>query len=213
MRHVHRSVDGATIDVGVGVVDAPEDLSAIREPGCAAVIWRRQPLPRFQDWIDRLAPAQLPTARLTLRTDAIHDAVQQVCYAAGMSEGPERTWLVDDIAALGAVFGSLMAAPFVRLRLDVIETNACRKFHIDSVTARLVCTYRGTGTQYGISMDGAEPTRVFTVPTGAPIVLRGTRWPGDPQSSLLHRSPPIEGTSETRLLLVFDPVIDPEDDY
>ncbi|MEM9028148.1 MAG: DUF1826 domain-containing protein [Pseudomonadota bacterium] len=210
MRHVHKSVDGATINVGV--VDALEDLSAIREPGCAAVIWRRQPLPRFQGWIDRLAPAQLPTARLILRADAIPDAVQQVCDAAGMSEGPERTWLVDDIAALGAVFGRLMTAPFLRLRLDVIETNACRKFHIDSVTARLVCTYRGTGTQYGISTDGAEPTRVFTVPTGAPAVLRGTRWPGDPPSSLLHRSPPIEGTSETRLLLVFDPIMDPEDD-
>jgi hypothetical protein len=116
---------------------------------------------------------------------------------------------VDDIAALAEIFAGLMRARWLRLRLDVVTTNACRRFHIDAVTARLVCTYRGTGTQYGISTDGAEPRRIFTVPTGSPIVLRGTLWPEHPRSGLLHRSPPIEGTGETRALLVLDPVDDP----
>jgi hypothetical protein len=116
---------------------------------------------------------------------------------------------VDDIAALAEIFAGLMRARWLRLRLDVVTTNACRRFHIDAVTARLVCTLRGTGTQYGISTDGAEPRRVFTVPTGSPIVLRGTLWPEGPRSGLLHRSPPIEGTGETRALLVLDPVDDP----
>lgn len=116
--------------------------------------------------------------------------------------------LVDDIAALADVFADVMHAPYLRLRLDVIKTNACRKFHIDAVTARLVCTYRGTGTQYGISTDGTEPKRIFTVPTVSPILLRGTLWPETPRSGLLHRSPPIEGTGETRLLLVLDPIVD-----
>ena len=106
-----------------------------------------------------------------------------------------------------------MSAPFLRLRLDVVTTNACPKFHIDAVTARLVCTYRGTGTQYGISTDGADPRRVFIVPTGSPILLRGTLWPEMPSSGLLHRSPPIEGTGETRLVLVLDPVLNPEEEH
>jgi len=33
-----------------------------------------------------------------------------------------------------------------------------------------------------------------------------------PVWGLLHRSPPIEGTGETRLVLVLDPVIDPEEE-
>ena len=114
--------------------------------------------------------------------------------------------LVDDVAALADVFAAIMGVQYLRLRLDVVNDNACCKFHIDAVTARLVCTYRGTGTQYGISTDGQEPKRVFTVPAGCPIILRGTLWPDPPQSGLLHRSPPIEGTGETRLLLVLDPV-------
>jgi len=101
-----------------------------------------------------------------------------------------------------------MKAPYLRLRVDVVATNACRRFHVDVLTARLICTYRGTGTQYGVSKGGAEPTDIFTVPTGSPIVLRGKLWPEHPSSGLQHRSPPIEGTGETRLVLVLDPVHD-----
>ena len=129
-----------------------------------------------------------------------------------MPKGSEREWLLDDITSLANIFSDLMQAKFLRLRLDVVTTNACRKFHIDAITSRLVCTYRGTGTQYGVSSDGNDPKRVFTVQTGAPILLRGTLWPEQPPSGLLHRSPPIEGTGETRLVLVLDPVHEPRDE-
>jgi len=191
--------------IGVGVVDTPQGLSALHRPGCAAAIWRRQPLPGFQSWIDGLDADVLPRARVILRPDAVRNAASEVCEACGTPVGPERDRLVDDIAALADIFAGLMQARWLRLRLDVVTTNACRRFHIDAVTARLVCTYRGTGTQYGISTDGAEPRRIFTVPTGAPVLLRGTLWPERPCSGLLHRSPPIEGTGEARLVLVLDP--------
>lgn len=197
--------------IGVGVADTPEGLSELHRPGCPAAIWRRPPLPGFQSWIDGLDADVLPRARVILRPDAVRDAASEVCNAAGTPVGPERDRLADDIAALADIFAGLMQARWLRLRLDVVTTNACRKFHIDAVTARLVCTYRGTGTQYGISTDKAEPRRICTVPTGAPIVLRGTRWPERPRSGLLHRSPPIEGTGETRTVLVLDPVDDPEE--
>ena len=197
--------------IGVGVADTAEGLSAIHRPGCAAAIWRRHPLPDFQFWIDALEPEQLPKARVIRRPENLRETVVQICDASGTPDCRERERLVDDVAALADIFVGLTPAPHLRLRFDVITTNACRKFHIDAVTARLVCTYRGTGTQYGIATDGAEPRRVFTVPTGAPILLRGTLWPEHPRSGLMHRSPPIEGTGETRLVLVLDPVLDPEE--
>jgi hypothetical protein len=168
-------------------------------------------LPGFQSWIDGLDGDVLPRARVILRPEAVRDAASEICDASGTPAGPERERLVDDTAALAALFADLLRARWLRLRLDVVTTNACRKFHIDRVTARLVCTYRGTGTQYGVSTDGAEPRRIFTVPTGAPILLRGTLWPERPRAGLMHRSPPIEGTGETRAVLVLDPVDDPEE--
>ncbi|MEL6620569.1 MAG: DUF1826 domain-containing protein [Pseudomonadota bacterium] len=198
--------------IGVAVADKPDDLAAFLKPGCAAAIWRRQPDHAFQDWIDSLDPATLPAGRVVVRPDTVKAAMADLCEAAGTPPCPERTYLISDIAALAHMFGTLMQSPYLRLRLQPVTNNACRRFHIDAITARLVCTYRGTGTQYGISTHGADPARVFSVATGAPILLRGTLWPQDPPSGLVHRSPPIEGTGETRLVLVLDPANSAEGD-
>lgn len=206
LRHVAREVGTA-----VGIVDAPEALSEIHASGCGAALWRRRVLPAFLTWIDTLDPAQLPRGRVILRPEDVREAALAICETSGTPAHAERDRLVEDISALSNIFVGVMHARWLRLRLDVVTTNACRKFHLDAVTARLVCTYRGTGTQYGISPNGSDPRRVFTVPTGSPILLRGTLWPEKPRSGLLHRSPPIEGTDETRLLLVIDPIDDPGD--
>ncbi|MEO1223533.1 MAG: DUF1826 domain-containing protein [Pseudomonadota bacterium] len=196
----------------IGVADTADGLSALQHPGCAASLWRRQAPPGFQSWIDGLRPGRLPKARTIVWPADVREAVRHICDASGTPDCPERAWLIDDVAALADIFAGLMRAPYLRLRFDVVTTNMCRRFHIDAVTARLICTYRGTGTQYGISTDGTDPRRVFTAPTGAPIVLRGTLWPEQPDAGLRHRSPPIEGTGETRLVLVLDPVMRPENE-
>ena len=192
------------------VVTAPEGLAAIHQPGCAAAIWDRQPHPDFQTWINTLPRDQLPRARIILRPGAVRDAVSEIVELCAMRASAQRDRFVDDVAALAHIFAGVMTADWLRLRLDVVDNNACRRFHVDTLTARLVCTYRGTGTQYGISTDGAEPPHILTVPTTAPVVLRGKLWPEQPRSGLLHRSPPIEGTGETRSVLVLDPIYDPE---
>lgn len=199
------------IGTSISLAEAPEDLSAIHQPGCNAAIWHRQTLPGFQTWIDEIDPGQLPKARVILHPQQVHDAASHICDVCGTPNCPERALLIDDVAALAGIFAGLMHAQYLSLRLDVVTTNACRKFHVDTVTARLICTYRGTGTQYGISVGSVDPQVVHTVPTCAPILLRGKLWPEQTQQNLLHRSPPIEGTGETRLVLVLDPIIDPDD--
>lgn len=202
----HEVIKGAAI--GIGLATSPNGLSSIAYPGCAASVWQRQPLDCFQAWIDALPREALPRARIILQPDAVHDGMKNIVEASGVPDCNERTMLVDDVAALAHIFASVLSVPYLRLRLDAISTNACKKFHIDAVTARLICTYRGSGTQYGISTDGEKPRQICSVPTGSPMILRGTLWPEAPRSGLLHRSPPIEGTGETRLVLVLDPISD-----
>jgi hypothetical protein len=197
---------------GIGVTQLPENLNILATPDCAAAIWQRQPLPDFQTWIDGVDPAILPSVRLILKPQDVATVLSEVCDTSSVADRAHWQHLIKDIAELSHRFCDLMAAPYVRLRLEPITSNACRKFHIDAITARLVCTYRGMGTQYGTAHDGAEPERIFTVPTGTPILLRGTLWPEQPRSGLLHRSPPIEGSGETRLVLVLDPIFDLEEE-
>jgi hypothetical protein len=197
---------------GIGVTQVPENLDILETQDCAAAIWQRQPLPGFQTWIDGLNPDILPSVRLILEPQDVATVLSEICDTSSVVDRAHWQYLIKDIAELSHLFCDLMAAPYMRLRLEPITSNACRKFHIDVITARLVCTYRGTGTQFGISQDGAEPERIFTAPSGTPILLRGTLWPEQPRSGLLHRSPPIEGSGETRLVLVLDPIFDLEEE-
>lgn len=197
--------------VGVAVTERMENLRAIQKAGCAAAIWRRATPPGFDSWVQAFSPDDLPTVRCLQTPSEVHATLERVLDRSGMPKASHRDWLIADISNLAFQIADIMAAPFVRLRIDVIRTNACRKFHMDANQLRLICTYRGTGTQYGISNDGGEPKRVFTVPTGSPMVMRGCQWPGSPKSGVVHRSPPIEGTGETRLVLVLDPEFDWED--
>ncbi len=196
----------------IAVAMSPEGLSAIHSLDCAAAIWPREPLHSFQSWIDRLAPEQLPKARVILRPEHVRDAASQICDLCGTPDCAERGLLVDDVAALAHIFAELMRVQFVLMHFDVVATDTCRKFDTGAVAARLICTYRGTGTQYRLSSEADVAERIFTVPTGSPILLRGALCPKSPESGLLHRSPPIEGTGETRLVVSLDPVTDPAED-
>ncbi|MGD1885518.1 MAG: DUF1826 domain-containing protein [Paracoccaceae bacterium] len=196
--------------VGVSLTTTPKGLASIKDPACSAAIWKREPLVKFQNWINGLDPADLPRARIILRAEMVRDAMTDLADAHALPDCDERTMLIDDIAALAAMFSGIMDSRYLRLRLDVIETNACRRFHIDAVTARLICTYRGHSTQYGNDAMGDEPRDIHDVPTGSPMILRGTSWRSTAEPGLLHRSPPIEGTGETRLVLVLDPITDVE---
>ena len=198
--------------VGVCVTSTPKGLSSIKDPDCSAAIWKRETAANFQNWIDSLHPADLPRARIMLRAELVRDAMTDLADAHALPDCDGRTMLIDDIAALAAMFSIIVNSRYLRLRLDLIETNACRNFHIDALTARLICTYRGRATQYGNGAMGHEPKDIHDVPTGSPIILRGTSWRSAAEPGLLHRSPPIEGTGETRLVLVLDPIADIEAD-
>ena len=197
---------------GVLIADRLDGLAQLADPETAAVICESQVSEAFQTWLDRLGPAVLPSTRVILRPGNVPEMIEKTCAQAGLPASVHRQALVSDICALCQVMTDLLSPPFLRVRLSVVSTNSCRKFHIDAVTARLVCTYRGPGTQYGQSIDDADPQVISDVPTGAPIVLRGTLWPERPASGLRHRSPPIEGSGQTRLVLVVDPIFDPEDE-
>ena len=202
----------AKTNLKVSINENIDGLYAIIQPLVPAVIWRRTPLSKFQTWIDSLPDEELPSARIALPLDKIHDVLTEVMKISSTPACVQREMLIDDIAALANVFAEINQTTFLRLRLEVINSNKCSKFHIDAVTTRLVCTYRGPGTQYCFSIDEFDPSNIFDVPTSSPIVMRGTLWPTAERSDLLHRSPPIEGSGKTRLLLVLDPINDPKNE-
>ncbi len=189
---------------GVHAGTHPEALRRIGAEGVAAAIWERERSAAFAAWIDALPAPSLPRLRTTVSHDQVAAAVHAACDSAGTPRGTMRDWLAEDAAALALMFHAIMDAPMLQLRLDVIDGNACTRFHLDRVPARLLCSYRGAGTEYGAARPHEEPAHVERLRTGAAAVFRGALWPNAETTELLHRSPPVAGTGETRLLLVLD---------
>ena len=188
----------------VAYVDEVEGQIQLFDGNTAGVIWRRRVHKRMQSWLDTLPADQLPTGRIVLPVSQVRSAVTELMNISEMPDCAERQLLLDDICLLAHEFDELFAPAYLRLRFDVVTTNKCPKFHIDHVAARLLCTYRGVGTEYSFLDDQKRPAEMFTTPNCAAIVLRGAKWPTDRANNLVHRSPEINDVNETRLLLVID---------
>ncbi len=194
--------------VGVALAQTASDFSIIQDQDCAAVLCQTQISSHILDWLASSDPACLPKARVILHPDQVQNALVHICDMSQMPVCAERDDFIAHAQQLSDAFMHIMKAPYMRLRLDVISHNACSRFHIDALTARLICTYRGTGTQYGLVNAAGDPKTIHAVPTEAAIVLRDKRWSSKAKVDLVHRSPPIQGTGQTRLVLVLDPISD-----
>lgn len=204
--------DPATAKLPLITLDERHDLKTIRRPNNEAVIWNRV-LPRgVEEWLARVKPEYLPTARYVLPTTQIEACLEALFDSSGMMPSPQRTWLIKDIEGLGKEIGAIFSASHVRLRVEAVTGDACRRFHIDTVPARMVCTYRGPGTEYGISDEGVDPLEIYHLPLGLPMLFKGLLWEGQHTKQLKHRSPPISGSGITRFVVVMEPAsADPDE--
>ena len=203
--------DGVTIGA-TRVVQGPRDgvLDDLRCDDVAVAIWQRKRDAAFASWIDGLPASQLPEQRVTCPVDRVQVAAQAACEVAGMVQGMGRDMLCDDIAVLAQCYARVMQVSAVRLRLDVVRDDACRNFHLDRVPARLLCTYRGKGTEYGAAPQGHAPDVIQSMHPGDAGIFRGATWPGLLASGVVHRSPPMVAGDTVRLLLVLDAALPDE---
>ena len=181
-------------------------LDTLAMQGVALAVWHRPPSPALQSWLDGLPAERLPRMRRTIPAAQARLAVAAACERAETPPGRHRDDLLDQVAEMVGLAGEVLAAPLVEVRLDVTEGQTCPRWHFDAVRARLLCTLRGPGTEFGPARPDGTAAAVYSVPTAAAGLFRGLLWPGSELSGIVHRSPPANG--ETRLLLVVDPVDD-----
>lgn len=175
-------------------------LDTIARPGAALAVWWRSLPDALRDGLDALDLDTVDDVALDLAADG---TVGDALFDAGYAD-PLATSLAHDIDLLVRRHAALTGEDRLRLKLEVVETDACRRFHADFVTLRLLCTYVGPGTQW-CRADAADA--ICEVPTGAVGVFKG-RMLLDPPT-VLHRSPPIVATGRRRLVLTIDPLISP----
>ena len=191
-------------DFPVRTVHQLDGLGDIAHDAVEGVIWDR-PLPAFVPQALSVIQAEANVSgRATTSPGDVDGHAGHFLQSLGVDQSPASNWLASDITALAFQFAKMFCIDHIGLRMDVICDDACRKFHRDAIKARLICTYSGPGTEYGVVQTGRDPDKVRSVPTGCPILLKGKAWPGSRQGSLFHRSPPISGTDIRRFVAVID---------
>ncbi len=171
-------------------------LDGIARAETALAIWWREVPERLRDGLAALDLDTIDDVRIEVAAGAPVDTALHAAAYPGAVVAP----LAADIEALVLRHAALTGEDRLKVRLEVIETDACRRFHADYVSLRLLCTYVGPGTQWCCA---DRPDAICEVPTGAVGVFKG-RLLLDPPT-ILHRSPPIVATGRRRLVLVIDP--------
>jgi hypothetical protein len=138
----------------------------------------------------------------------------------GLDDAAARAWLEQDIHDLVKRFVRALDVEAVRLVLGVVSDDKCRKFHVDNLRMRMICTYVGPGTEWvddpwvrrealTYDVSGAAKNqdivrnldRVERANAGDVLWVRGKAWRSGPFGGV-HRSPPLAGSGRVRLLLV-----------
>jgi hypothetical protein len=143
-----------------------------------------------------------------------------------LPDHPGRDALARDIGQLAELLGDLLDCPHIGLRLEVIDKAMCPRLHVDRVGIRLLCTYRGPGTEWlddaaadrsklGSGAGGLPDeqsgllgtgTQIQRVPGFAVALLKGSLWQGNGGRGIIHRSPAVPADGFPRVVLAADGV-------
>lgn len=192
--------------------DQAECLTDIFRDDVNLAIWRRSLSPEVSQFVEAFTQ-QADKLELFTSLEKTQSAAGVLPDWALALEFVEH-WLAD-VDQIIAMYRCLFEPAAVGLRLHVIKSTMCPRFHVDRVPVRLLCTYRGTGTEWlpeplvtradrpgPLPEQGVESHQVQRLPTGAIALLKGEAWEGNEGRGLVHRSPAPQESS--RLVLGLD---------
>ncbi len=194
-------------------------LVRIFEPGVQIAWFDRAPIPVITDYLQAAAPGLASG-----RSQVAHaeDDLQHL----ELPDHAGKEALLSEIGWLTRVYTDLLGCPSAALRIEVLERPMCPRFHVDRTGIRLVCTWRGPGTEWlhdgwadrgrlgpgsggladeesGLLLPGAE---VGSIPTFAVGLLKGSLWQGNAGRGVIHRSPRITPSGLPRVMFSLDAI-------
>lgn len=193
------------------------DLLRIFEPAVQLAIWQRPVDPLIAGYLNASLDDMGSGLRQQLKPGESPDLSR-------LPGGDGRDALNADITLLADILGELLDAKTIGLRLEVIGKAMCPRLHVDRLGIRLLCTYRGPGSEWvddeevdrsrlGAGANGlpdessgllGPSSRIEVIPPFAVALLKGSLWQGNAGRGVIHRSPAIAPSEAPRILLAMD---------
>lgn len=184
-----------------------EGLAAVNNAGTQLVVWPRALPASLKAWLEAMEASRLPDLRVLAPATQVRNAIEPLLAKSKTPRGTMRDRLVADVHNLVAQFARISGADLVDIRLERVTDDACWRFHRDCVEVRLLTTYLGPATEWVQPIDAPRALAAQTrydgplerLATGHVAVFKGSLTGS--QAGIVHRSPRIAGTGQTRLLL------------
>ena len=190
-------------------------LHEINNPDVNLSLWQRPAQEAVIGELAALQATQLRDMRRSTNLDSFDSDVSLLLEQQGLDPQAFKN-LRADLHRLTVLFSDVSGSHEMIFRLLTTDSDDCRRFHLDRTRLRLLCTYRGPGTEW---LTDAQVDRV-ALARGAPnedIIRFGEPstferfWvgimKGDPKKmghGLVHRSPPLTGSGKIRVLFCLD---------
>ncbi len=200
-------------------VNAPGQFGVIHQPGMNLAIWPRTLDSRWDGLLRRLLRERVHAVATLEPADVEWLLLTE--FARLNETDADSIELIRDIHHQARVFAELAGSATVSMRLEVINTDECRLFHVDRHRLRMLCTYAGAGMEWlgnlqvnraalgrGSNQRVLRHGRPRQLAPGHVAVLKGEVYPGNTGNGIVHRSPNIGVAGRQRLRLRFDqPVV------
>jgi len=194
-----------------------EILRQILNPEVNLSLWQRPHHVEISQELSTLMTSDSLEIRCSTSLESFDNDLNEMLTQQGFNPSKFPNWRTDLQKLADCYFGVSGQHEFT-LRLETTNKDGCRRFHVDRTRLRLLCTYHGPGTEWlaneqvdrsalnsgGLNNDMirfGEPSQFAPFWVG---ILKGKMYPGNSARGLVHRSPQIEGSGQTRLLFSLD---------
>lgn len=192
-------------------------LTEIFEPACQIAIAERLPIASIDGYLSAVANHIGEGFRVSLKAG-------ESLPRHLLPTSPGRDDFAADLDFLVGIYSDLLGCPAIGVRLEVLNRAMCPRFHVDHTGIRLLCTYRGPGTEWledraadrsklgpvsaGICDENSgiilNPAGIHRVKPYAIALLKGSRWQGNAGQGIIHRSPVVSVVEASRVMLALD---------
>ena len=190
--------------------EAPKVLTDIFEDGVNLAVWQRRLPAQVEDFAALAVNLGQSLADQRVLDVNEHEPppLPGLLQEAADLHGYEG--FVADVRWLVSAYTCLVGARRVGLRLRVLQSAMCPRFHVDNVPLRLLTTYVGPGSEWleegaiervGLHLAAAPVDNIRVLQAGEVAVVKGEKWLGNEGAGLIHRSP---ASDQRRLLLSLD---------
>lgn len=205
MSLAHRAVDICQVQG-----ESPKVLAEIFQDGVNLAVWQRRLPAQLEDFAALVISLGQPLADQRVVEVNENEPPQLVGLLREAADLQGYEAFVADVTWLLSAYTCLLGARRVGLRLRVLHSAMCPRFHVDNVPVRLLTTYVGPGSDWleegvvegsGLHLAPAPVDNIQRLRTGDVALLKGEKWLGNEGAGLIHRSP---ASQQGRLLLSLD---------